>query len=78
MALDNQDGNVRETYTYELNGQTITAKRQDPYGFLYISSDKPLHQHLEGVFTTTWDLERAIRETKALIEEEDKKKKKNG
>jgi hypothetical protein len=50
-------------FTYDVGNFKITVKRQDPYGFFYLTQDKgKLPDEYTGAYTSLYEVDRVIRE----------------
>lgn len=55
-------------HTFELKGATVIAQRRDPYGFFHLHQEKgTLPARYTGVYTSVFEVERAMREYQAEL-----------
>lgn len=59
QADDNGGFDTPKEHPFELDGITLIAQRQDPYGYFYFKSESLVPEELSGAYTSLFEVERA-------------------
>lgn len=61
IPQDNDGTETSKEYTFELEGNTLTAKREDPYGMFRLKLNKgKLPDKYQGLYTSTFEIEKTL------------------